>query len=210
MTQRPVFVEGIFTLRNVRSLGAAALIELLIVMGVTGVLIWQRLQPPVEQPRLPIIDPVPDIPQIPLKPRTVPVPDQPQTPHLAEVPSIPTDIPGPNVRPVEPPQAPLVAGQAQSPAAMLDEFTAGMLRAINLQKVYPRLEMLKGDTGEAVVSFDYADGVVSNIRVDKSSGFTALDAAAVQAVRKAALPAKPAELAGLTHFVFQLDFSIDD
>jgi protein TonB len=207
VTQKPVFLEGIFTLRNVRSMGAAALIEILIVLGVAGVLLWQRLQPPVEQPRLPIIDPAPDVPQVPLRPRTVPRPDQPQTPHLSEVPSVPTAIPGPGVQPVEPPQAPLLP-LPQPPAELVNAFAARMLRAIEARKVYPGAALLKGETGETVVSFDYVDGVVGQVRVERSSGFHDLDQAAVDAVKQATLPAKPPELAGLTHFEFHLVFDL--
>jgi len=98
-------------------------------------------------------------------------------------------------------------GPSQS---LVSAFSAGMLRAINDQKVYPRASLLKGETGRAVISFDYADGVVSGIHVDRSSGSHALDAAAVQAVQKAVLPPKPVELAGLRHFVFTLVFELGD
>ena len=206
MTHEPVFMERIFTLRRVRSMGAAALVEILIAFGIAGALIWQRLQPEVTQPPVVISDPfvVPD-PHPPI-PRTAPTPDRPQTPHLAEVPSIPTDISGPNVRPVEPPHAPIMPSQ---PTADLDsQFEASMLRAINSQKLYPRVSLLKAETGEVVVSFDYVNGAVSNIRVERSSGSHELDQAAIDAVKKAALPMKPAELARLTHFEFTLLFDL--
>lgn len=208
MTHKPVFMEGIFTLRNVRSMGAAALVEVLIALGLAGALLWQRLQPPIEQPSLPIIDPTPDVPrQIPLQPRSVPEPARPQIPRLSEVPSVPADIPGPNVQPVQAPTLPV----QQAPADVVNEFAARMLRAIEAQKVYPHTSLLKGETGETVVSFDYADGVVSDVRVVSSSGSHDLDQAAIDAVEKAALPAKPAEpaeLAALTHFEFHLVFDI--
>lgn len=204
MTQKPVFMEGIFTLRNARSMGAAALVEILIAMGIAGALLWQRLQVPVEQPRVPIIDPVPDVPRQMPQPRAVPTPDRPQTPRLSEVPSVPTAIPGPDVQPVQAPSPPFT----QSPAEVLNEFAARMLRAIDAAKVYPKVEMLQGHTGEAVVSFDYVQGAVSNVRVERSTGFHELDLAAIDAVEKAALPAKPAELAALTHFEFHLVFDM--
>ncbi len=72
------------------------------------------------------------------------------------------------------------------------------------------MSLLKGETGETVVSFDYMDGVVSNIHVDRSSGSRELDQAAVQAVQKAVLPPKPAELAGVSHFVFHLEFALGE
>ncbi|HEY3644337.1 MAG TPA: energy transducer TonB, partial [Gammaproteobacteria bacterium] len=111
--------------------------------------------------------------------------------------------------PVHPPQLPPVVEGGKTPAAgLMDKFSADMLRAINAQKVYPRISMLKAETGETVVSFDYSDGVVSDIHVDKSSGSHDLDKAAIEAVQRAVLPAKPAELAGLKHFVFDLVFDL--
>jgi TonB family protein len=59
-----------------------------------------------------------------------------------------------------------------------------------------------------VVSFDYIDGVVSDIHVDRSSGSHDLDEAAVRAVQRAVLPSEPAELAGLSHFVVHLVFDL--
>jgi TonB family protein len=200
-------VEGIFTLRNLRSVGTAAIVEILIAAGIAAILILRQLAP------VPQVQPAPGpvvefSPQPQPLPRSVPVhtPQRPQQHQLAEVPSVPTDIPGPNVQPVQPPSQP--APQSQASASLLSEFGARMLQAINEQKVYPKIAMLKGQGGEATVSFDYVDGVVSNIHVDRSSGFPELDAAAVQAVQDAALPAKPAELAGLNHFVFELAFNM--
>ncbi|HSN17827.1 MAG TPA: TonB family protein [Gammaproteobacteria bacterium] len=208
MTQKPVFIEAIFTLRNLRSMGAAALVEMLLAAGVAGILIWHQLQP-VEQPQTPpgriIEEPLPQTP--PLQ-RSMPTTQPPDRRPWAEVPPIPTDVPSPDVQPLQPPQLPMTAGQTQPPQAVMDRFAASMLQAINRQKLYPKAEMLQGHAGEAVVSFDYVDGVVSNLRVDKSTGFGVLDQAAIEAVKKAVLPAKPAELSGLTHFVFELTFDL--
>lgn len=207
MTQKPVFLEGIFTLRNLRSMGAAAIIEILIAMGIAAVLIWQQIQPVTEPP--PVVTPIIDEPMpIPPQPRTVPVPEQPQTPHLSEVPAVPTPIPDPNVQPVQPPSLPPAIQTTQPSGSLLSGFSAIMLKAINDQKVYPKVSLIKGETGVATVSFDYVGGVVSNIHVDRSSGSHELDSAAIQAVQKAVLPPKPAELAGLNHFVFTLVFDL--
>lgn len=208
MTQKPVFSEGLFTLRNLRSVGAAAIIEILIAAGIGGILIWHELRPPVTQPisidPMPIPDPVqPPVPRH----LQVPEPQQPQVQPLTEVPPVRTDIPTPTTQPLQPLLPP--SGPAQQPSAdAANEFGARVLRAINAQKIYPKVEMMKGDTGETVVSFDYVDGVVSGIHVDKSSGFYELDKAAMDAVQRAVLPEKPAELAGLKHFVFTLAFDL--
>lgn len=209
MTQKPVFSEGLFTLRNIRSVGAAAVIEILIGAGITGVLIWHQVQV-IKQPP-PVVTPIIDDPvPMPPQPRTVPEPQQPQTPHLSEVPAVPTPVPDPNVQPVRPPSLPPAVQPTQTPGDLLSGFSATMLRAINDEKVYPKVSLLKGEIGVATVSFDYMGGVVSNIHVDRSSGSRELDNAAIQAVQKAVLPPKPAELMGITHFVFQLEFGLDN
>lgn len=208
MAQKPVFMEGLFTLRNLRSMGAAALIEILIAMGVAGVLVWQRLQPPPVTPLPPVQPVIPDTPAPPQPHPQAPVPDHPKLPHLSQVPPVNSDIPGPNVPPLQPLQPPFVPPQTGPAVDPARQFETAMLRAIDAAKVYPKAEMLKGNGGEAVVSFDYAGGVVSNIRVDRSTGSRDLDRAAIDAVQKAALPAKPEGLAGLTHFTFTLVFDL--
>ncbi|HEX7966206.1 MAG TPA: TonB family protein [Gammaproteobacteria bacterium] len=208
MVQKSVFVEGLFTLRNLRSIGTAAILEVLIAAGVAGILIWQHVRPgDTAGPRTPPIV-IPDDP--PPLPRTIPTPQQPEPEQLHPVPAVPVPFPTPDaVRPL-PELPPLVPEhRAHPPADLAIGFSAGMLEAINAQKVYPRTSLLKAETGETVVSFDYVDGVVSNIHVDRSSGSRELDQAAVEAVRKATLPSKPAELAGLRHFVFTLVFNLD-
>lgn len=207
MTQKPVFMEGIFTLRNLRSMGAAAIIEIVIVFGVAGVLLWQQLRS-VAVPQLaspPIVDFSPQpLPQS----HIIPKPQVPEAPQLSEVPPDQESIPSPTVSPLQPlpPQSPVQPSQPSTD--LVAQFSTRMLRAINDQKMYPRGSLLKGETGEAVVSFDYIGGVVSNIHVDRSSGSRELDAEAVQAVQKAVLPAKPVELVNLDHFVFHLTFSL--
>ena len=186
-------------------MGAAAVVEILLALGVAAILIWQQVRPPVVSP--PVRQPIVDFPQQPLPlPHNVPVPKQPeQTEPLHQVQAVPTDVPMPTTQPVQGPPPPLSpVRQSRPPADVMDDFTHRMVQAINAQKVYPKLQMLKGVTGETVVSFDYVDGVVSGIRVDKSSGTHELDEAAMQAVQRVVLPSKPAELAGLDHFVLTL------
>ena len=208
MTQKPVFLEGIFTLHNLRSVGTAAILEVLLAFGITGILIWQQLQP-VTQPRTqppPIVEIYQKPPQLP---HNIPTPQPPQQQPLFKVPSVPTPIPSPTSEPLQPPHSPWVPGQpSQVSEDLVNQFSTKMLRAINDQKVYPKVALLQAVTGEAVISFDYVDGVVSNIHVDRSSGSPELDQAAIQAVQKAALPPKPAELVGLSHFVFHLAFNL--
>ena len=65
-------------------------------------------------------------------------------------------------------------------------------RAIDRHKRYPRNARLLGGEGTTIVDFRLSsDGTVSALRVDRSSGFDALDAAALEAVRDIA-PFAPA------------------
>src|SRR5215469_3731457 len=159
MTQKPVFMEEIFTLRNLRSMGTAAIIEIVIAFGVAGILLWQQLRPIAAPPPQPV-HPV-DFPETPpVLPHTVPTTPQPQAPQLSEVPSVPESIPSPTAVPMQPPLPPQTSVQSSQPSMSLAaEFSTRMLRAINDQKVYPKVSLLKGETGETVVSFDYVDGV---------------------------------------------------
>lgn len=213
VTQKAVFMEGIFTLRNLRSMGAAAIIELAIALGVAGILLWQQLRPMVAPPR-PIGDPISIQDEQPpplLHPTQAPEPQPPQAPQLSEVPAVPVAVPTPSTLPMLPLSPPPVPNTGRSaPADVLAEFEAGMKRAIDSAKVYPKEPLIKGVTGTATVSFDYVGGVVSDIRVDQSSGDRRLDEAAMQAVQRANLPPKPAELAGTGHFVILVDFSLGD
>ena len=208
MTQKAVFSEGIFTLRNLRSMGVAAAVEILLALGIATILVWQQMHP-VAQPAS-IVDStsvlVPQLPQQLPHRRPVPQPQRPQVQPFSEVPSIPTPVPLPTAQPVAAPPTPIL--QSRSP--VVDDFASRMVRAINAQKEYPKGPLLKGVAGQTVVSFDYADGVVSNIQVDKSSGSAELDAAAMQAVQRAALPPKPVELSNLTHFVVILTFDFNE
>lgn len=211
MTQKPVFMEGIFTLHNLRSMGTAALIEVLLASGVAGVLIWQQLHPynpPRQEP--PSVS-FPDQPA-PL-PRPIQAPEQQpaQVPHLSEVPSVPVAIQTPTTQPLQPLSPPPIPNAGRSaPADILAEFEAGMKQAIDAAKDYPKESVLRGVTGTATVSFDYVGGIVSNVRVDQSSGDRRLDDAAMQAVQRAAMPPKPAELAGTSHFVILVSFELGD
>jgi periplasmic protein TonB len=210
MTQKPVFVEGVFTLRNLRSMGAAAVVEILLALGIAAVLIWQQMRPAVPLPP-PVADPIVDFQQpLPMLQRNIPIPRQPeQTAPLHQVQAVPTDVPTPTTEPVQAPRSPLSpAQQSQASADVADDFSHMMLRAINQQKVYPKLQLVKGVTGETEVAFDYVDGVVSDVHVVRSSGSYELDQAAMRAVQQAVLPPKPAELAGLDHYVFTLAFDL--
>ena len=211
--QKYVFSERLFTIEKLRSLGAAAIIEICIFIGVAAILIWQQLHPvppppPIVQPGV-VIPPNPPPPPPP-PPRNVPTPEPPQPQPLSEVPPIPTPIPLPNAVPVPPPSPPPIPTQRPpvNQDSLMAEFQASVKAAIDAQKVYPKESIMAGDTGTVTISFDYINGVVSNIHIDKSSGSRPLDRSAMNAVGKAQMPPKPAELAGINHFVVLINFSL--
>jgi protein TonB len=212
VAQKYVFSEGVFTLRNLRSMGAAAILEILIFAGLAGILIWQELHPappppPIAQPPMEIPPNPPPPPPPP--PKNIPVPQPPQPQPLSEVPPVPTPIPTPNAVPVQPPQPPPIPVTSKAPPENIAvEFESSMLAAINAVKVYPKEAILAGESGSTTVSFDYIDGVVSHIHVDRSSGSRSIDRSAMSAVQKAAMPPKPAELAGLNHYVLTVVYSL--
>lgn len=214
MAQKYVFSEGIFTLRNLRSLGTAAILEVLIAVGLAGILIWQQLHPTPPPPPISTasveIPPNPPPPPPP-PPHNVPTPQPPQPQPLSEVPPVPTPIPTPNAVPVQPPSPPPVpTSKPVNQDTLMAEFQASMKAAIDAAKVYPKEAILAGETGTVTISFDYVNGVVSNIKIDKSSGSRPIDRSAITAVQKAALPPKPAELVGVGHFVVVLDYTLGE
>lgn len=93
--------------------------------------------------------------------------------------------------------------------AIRADFYSQLKAAIDAAKVYPRQAILAGATGSTIVSFDYHDGTVTNIRVDRSSGDRSLDRAAMDAVHNAHYPAPPPQFAGQTiHPVITVVFSL--
>jgi protein TonB len=212
VAQKYVFSEGVFTLSNLRSMGAAAILEILIFAGLAGILIWQELHPsppppPIAQPPMEIPPNPPPPPPPP--PKNIPTPQPPQPQPLSEVPPVPTPIPVPNAVPVQPPQPPPIPTQRSAPPENIAaEFEASMLAAINAAKIYPKEAILAGESGAVTVSFDYINGVVSNIHVDRSSGSRSIDRSAMQAVQKAAMPPKPAEIAGQNRFSLVIEYTL--
>ena len=211
MTLKPVFSEGLFTLRNLRSLGTAAIVEMLLAAGMAAILIWQQLRPDITPPP-PIADPITHFTEATLPQphqKTVTEPQSPQSQPLHEVPLVPTDLPTSTTQPVRPPQGPLVPSDGTTGSGdILAAFEAQMTAAIDAAKVYPKIAILKGEQGVVTVSFDYVGGVVSNVHVEKSSGYHSIDGSAMQAVQRAALPPKPAEVVGQTHFAVTLDYTL--
>jgi len=209
-----VFSEGIFTAHNIRSLGAAAILEILIALGVAGILIWEQLHPAPPPP--PIVTPAMEIPPNPPPPPPPPPnqpikPDIPNPQPLSEVPPIPTPVPTPDAVPPSPPSPPPVPVQNPVNTANIEaEFMSACKAAIEQQALghYPVDAIKQGETGTVKVSFDYVNGVVSNIKVDRSSGSRSLDRGATAAVQSASCPPKPAELAGVNHFIVDVLYTL--
>lgn len=78
----------------------------------------------------------------------------------------------------------------------LDWLQYNVYRAIDYRKVYPKDPIIKGDTGNTTVDFDYLDGKANNIAMTGSSKNRDLDKAAVGAVTRAVLPPAPMTYTG--------------
>lgn len=94
-------------------------------------------------------------------------------------------------------------------AAVRADFYNEIHAAIFAAKQYPRDAILAGATGTCTVSFNMDDGRVSDVQVVRSSGNRSLDRAAMEAVRRAAMPRTPPEFTGQNlHFSVPVVFSL--
>jgi len=92
--------------------------------------------------------------------------------------------------PAPPPPAPAASAEA------VDRFQAAVRAAIQAAIVYPPAARMMNQQGRAKVAFTLESGHAENPRIAQSSGIPAIDTAAIAAVRDAAYPAPPRELAG--------------
>ncbi len=217
MERKYVFTDGLFTARSGYTIVAAVILEALIILAVAGVLIWEQMHPmllpPEQKTALITIPPTPPPPPPP-PPKTPqpPIPNPPTPQPLSEVPPIPTPIPLPNAVPPPPPSPPPTPTPPQPTvdiAAIRASFLAELHAAIDAAKSYPRQAILSGTTGTVTVGFDYYDGQVSNIRIDRSSGDRALDRAAMDAVARARYPQPPPQFQDQTlHLTIPVAFSL--
>lgn len=213
MDNKHVFSEGLFTARSGVSVILAVIAEVLIGLILAGIIIWHvtHPEPPPPVEKVAVITIPPNPPPPPPPPPNTPIPKLPTPQPLSEVPAIPSPIPVPNAIPPQPPQPPPVATPPPQVnlAAIRANFYAELHAAIDAAKVYPRQAILSGATGTATVSFDYHDGSVSNIRIDRSSGDRSLDRAAMDAVRNAHYPPPPSQFQGQTlHFSVPVVFNL--
>ncbi|MBR1375280.1 MAG: cell envelope integrity protein TolA [Cardiobacteriaceae bacterium] len=77
------------------------------------------------------------------------------------------------------------AARAAASAGNDKNYKQGLYAAIQRNKRYPNREQQQGITGTPVIAFTVLpDGTISNVRIARSSGNTALDQAALEAVRR--------------------------
>ena len=124
------------------------------------------------------------------------------------VPVIEESAPPLPVAAVAPDPSPVPAPQAIIPkvpdATLLAGFNRALSQAVERQKRYPRIALLRHWQGTAVLKLNIgSDGRLQDYRLTSSSGYDALDQQALEMLRDALpLPELPAQLAGL-------DLSID-
>lgn len=104
------------------------------------------------------------------------------------------------------------SGQAVSISAgeqaRLKQIWGNQIRnAIERQKRYPRKAQSRGERGAVTLSISVSpSGALVGLSLSGSSGYQSLDAAAVDAVRRAGLPSAPAGISGNHTFNFSLVF----
>lgn len=206
-----------------RPMSRAALLAVCIEAGLLGLLAWAmaQAQQHVEPPPTPVMLSFPVLPapphkEVPKPPRPLPHPPQPQV-HKPQVqPRIPTPPPLPLPVPVAstpavptppkvtaPPTQPSKPKLPVTPPAppqpdphLLATFNDQVLGAVQSAVQYPLAARMAHMHGRTQIGFNYLDGAVSNVSVLKSSGYHALDDAAIQAVMTAHYPPPPGALRG--------------
>jgi protein TonB len=156
--------------------------------------------------------------------RTLPAPEQPKPeppkpvkPQLRK-PDITPTLPKVALPMVPPVIVPVAAPRASAPAAItaeppapppppvsvartpdaevLNQFQAQARAAVQAALRYPGVARARRLVGQSRIAFTYRDSQASAAHVVGSSGFDILDQAALAALRDAALPPPPPELAG--------------
>jgi periplasmic protein TonB len=134
---------------------------------------------------------------------------QPTPPKPVEPKPLPTPIPTPDPVPVPTPKPP--PPQPPAPSRPDASFEARLRAAIQAALRYPEAARMANLDGHPVVGFTYRDGVVSNVHLVRSGGSSLLDAAALAAVRNAAMPMPPQNLAGRSFDTsIRVDFTLED
>lgn len=146
------------------------------------------VSPPAPLPLPPLVAVPPEMAAVRL-PAPEPDPEPPATLDLPESP-----IPDPPERESsDPPTAAVVpapATVAPPPAPAPDqakvEVAPSLQSGFDLKKIYPRESRLRGEEGDVLLEFTITErGTVSAVTIARSSGFPALDAAALKAAKTA-------------------------
>jgi protein TonB len=189
----------------------------LLVVDEIGLIALREQEARVAEPEAPPPEPVPPPPE----PEPPPPPPEPEPPPVPEAPKPPPPAPKPRPRrapaAAAPPPARVARAEESRAAQRLAEVEAAqlMLRERYLKEVmrklerhlrYPLAARLAGETGRVSVRFSVApDGSVHSIALQRSSGHPALDAAALDAVRRAA-PFPPSPFDGERECATTLNF----
>jgi protein TonB len=107
---------------------------------------------------------------------------------------LPIPAPQPPLQSPSPPPPPAAPPQASTEA--VDRFAAQVRAAIQGAIIYPPAARMMKQQGRTKVAFKLIQGRAQDPLVIQSSGVPAIDTAALAAVRDAAYPAAPPELAG--------------
>lgn len=169
-------------------------------------------EPPVVFRSVPANARVTDPPPAETAPEQSPIPEPPATvPEVAPPVEVPVEVP------TEPDAAPMPAPEIAPPAPAVDlaairsAYASQVRDRIERHKQFPAQAKRLRRTGRAAVSFTInADGSIAGLVIAESSGTSALDDAALQAVRDAApFPAVPAALGIQLAFTTGISFTLE-
>lgn len=150
--------------------------------------------------------PTPPSRPLPFTPRQ-PLTTAPPPPTVSPLPAPPPaqTAPAPAVEPVRAAPEP-AAAQSPNPSP---EFLRRVLAALEQVRRYPPAAKARREEGVVVLVFSMnRSGRVTAAQVQKSSGSASLDRAALEAVRRARLPAVPAEYTDPLQLVLPVEFSL--
>ena len=93
--------------------------------------------------------------------------------------------------------------------ALINGFGRELSRVFAENKQYPRVAQMRNMQGKLKMQFDFANGVLVDVKLISSSGHTLLDNAALADARKLKLPAPTGSLARQTFsIVLPVDYTI--
>lgn len=90
-----------------------------------------------------------------------------------------------------------------------DALWDGMRAVIDAHKTYPSDAVKAHIAGTVKLEFDCPYQVATDVRITQSSGNQSLDAAAMDAIKESIFPRRGGAVASLTHFIVELNFTLD-